>query len=123
MIEPSDCDLWNMGMSREEFEDDEQPKHNIYRDGKIYVLSEKCSTCIFRPHERPVSGARVAELVRDTKDVEGATVVCHHTLDGDNAICRGWYDRLADRDPVLQMAKAMDVIEEVPPPEDWKAES
>jgi hypothetical protein len=23
MIEPSDCDLWNMGMSREEFEQDE----------------------------------------------------------------------------------------------------
>lgn len=96
------------------------PEHNIYRDGKIHVLSEECATCIFKPHSRPVDGARVAGMVRDAKDEDGATVVCHSTLYRDeepqHAICRGWYDRLGDRDNVLRIAKAMDVIEEVPPP-------
>ena len=38
--------------------------HNIFRDGKVHVLSEECKTCIFNPHTRPVSGARVAGMVR-----------------------------------------------------------
>lgn len=87
--------------------------HNTYRDGKVHVLSEKCATCIFKPKERPVDGARVAGMVRDTKDEPGATVVCHHTLynqEQENAICRGWYDRFAYMDPVLRLAQTMDRI-------------
>ena len=101
-----------------------EERHNVYRDGKVHLLSEKCATCIFKPHERPVSGARVAGMVRDTMDTDGATVVCHHTLyqkEGDpqeNAICRGWYDRLGDRDSLLQVAERMGIIKEVPPPVD-----
>lgn len=92
-------------------------EHDIYRDGKVHVLSEMCSTCIFRPATRPVSGARVAGMVRDTKDTPGATVPCHHTLgyleeDAEhNAICRGWWDRFADADPILRLAVAMDVVQ------------
>jgi hypothetical protein len=89
-------------------------KHNIYRDGKIHVLSEMCATCIFNPKTRPVGGARVAGMVRGTKDTEGATVPCHNTLYGPkpkrNAICRGWYDRLGDRDIILKLAEALDII-------------
>ena len=95
--------------------DSDWPPHNIFRDNKVHVLSEKCATCIFRPHTRPVEGSVVAEMVRDTKDNPGATVVCHHTLGTEpqkNAICRGWYDRFASIDPVLRMANNMDVIEE-----------
>ena len=101
-----------------------EERHNVYRDGKVHLLSEKCATCIFRPHERPVSGARVAGMVRATMDTDGATVVCHKTLyqkEGDpqeNAICRGWYDRLGDRDSILQVAERMGIIKEVPPPVD-----
>jgi len=98
-------------------------EHNIYRDGKVHVLSEMCGTCIFNPHTRPVSGARVAGMVRETMKEEGATVVCHSTLynadgkeDEEYAICRGWYDRLAGRDNVLRLAAAMNVIQEVPLP-------
>lgn len=86
---------------------------NVYRDGKVHVLSEKCRSCIFRPDVRPVPGSRVAELVRQTKDEPGATVPCHVTLytpDTDDAICRGWFDRLADADPVLQLARTLDAI-------------
>lgn len=89
------------------------PEHNVYRDGKLHVMSDECSTCIFRPATRPVPGARVAEMVRETKDADGATVICHHTIMGttDNAICRGWFDRLGERDPIVQLAVAMDIIE------------
>lgn len=94
------------------------PSHNIYRDGKVHVLSEECKTCIFKPHTRPVDGRRVAGMVRDTKDEDGATVVCHSTLykpEDRHAICRGWFDRLGDRDPILRLAGAMGVIEEQEP--------
>lgn len=90
-------------------------KHNVYRDGKVHVLREECATCIFKPKSRPVDGARVAEMVRDTKDEDGATVVCHSTLYDktvDNAICRGWWDRLGDRDNTIRLAKALGVVEE-----------
>lgn len=96
-------------------------EHNIYREGKVHVLSELCSSCIFKPHERPVSGARVAGMVRATMDTDGATVVCHHTLyqeEQENAICRGWLDRFGDRDSLLQAAERMGIIKEVPPPVD-----
>lgn len=95
-------------------------EHNIFRDGKVHVLSKECATCIFKPHSRPVDGARVGGMVRDTMDTDGATVVCHSTLyrsgKQENAICRGWYDRLGDRDSILQVADRLGIIQEVPPP-------
>lgn len=96
--------------------------HNVFRDGKVHVLSQECVTCIFNPHTRPVAGARVASMVRETMNTDGGSVVCHSTLyepEGapkENAVCRGWYDRLADRDPIFRLAQVMGVIEEVPPP-------
>ena len=93
----------------------ESGAHNVYRDGKVHVLSEECGTCIFKPKTRPVDGARVAGLVRETKDEDGATVICHSTLyRGEpeaHAVCRGWWDRFADQDGTLRLAAALDVIE------------
>lgn len=46
---------------------------------------------------------------------DGGNVVCHSTLyvrPRRNAICRGWYDRLADRDIYFRWAQALDIIEE-----------
>lgn len=100
---------------------------NVYRDGKVHVLSEECATCIFRPATRPVDGARVAELVKDTMNEDGSTVVCHSTLykDGErkHAICRGWYDRLARKDGILQVAERMGIIEEQEPNPAWQSEA
>lgn len=90
-------------------------EHNIYRGGEVHVLADKCATCIFKPRERPVDGARVAGMVRDTMDTDGATVVCHSTLYDeavDNAVCRGWWDRFADRDATLRLAKALGIVVE-----------
>lgn len=96
------------------------PEHNVYREGKVHVLAAECATCIFNPHTRPVDGARVAGMVRDTMEEQGASVVCHSTLyrgePEEHAVCRGWWSRLAHRDPILRLAMAMGVIEEVPPP-------
>jgi len=94
---------------------------NVYRDGEVHVLSRECATCIFNPHTRPIEGARVAEMVTETKDEPGSTVICHSTLYKDSgparhAICRGWFDRLGDRDPILRLARAMDVVVEQEPP-------
>jgi len=96
--------------------------HNIFRDGKVHVLSEECATCIFKPHERPVVGARVAELVRGTIAKDGSTVVCHSTLFVDegeqgNAVCRGWFDRLGQKDNLMMLAEHMNIVEFQKPPE------
>lgn len=59
------------------------------------------------------------EMVRDTMDTEGATVVCHSTLNTRpkrNAVCRGWYDRLGMRDNLLRLARAMGLIQWQDPP-------
>lgn len=98
------------------------PRHNIYRDGKVHVLAAECATCIFKPNSRPVDGARVAGMVRETLEEDAATVVCHSTLyrrDVQHAICRGWYDRLGDRSMTLRLAVATGNLEEDPvPPKD-----
>jgi hypothetical protein len=87
-------------------------RHNIYRGGRVHVMERECDTCIFRPKDRFVPGARVAEMVRETTD-DGATVVCHATLiaDTDNAVCRGWWDRLADKDATCRLAVALELVE------------
>lgn len=101
-------------------DEDAHPAGNTYRNGKVHVLSRECETCIFKPKSRPVDGARVAGMVRDTIAEDGATVTCHSTLytgeEEEHAICRGWWDRLAHRDPILRLAVAMDIIEEQEPP-------
>lgn len=87
--------------------------HNVYRDGKVHVLSERCETCIFRAgnlmHLKP---GRVKDMVDQCLENESA-IPCHKTLDGDNAICRGYYDGYADRTMTLRLAKFFEIIEEV----------
>lgn len=89
-----------------------------YSRGKIHVMSEMCSTCVFRPgnlmHLQP---GRLKELV-DVNVGEGAALTCHKTTFGQSdqeAVCRGYYDSQKDRVPALQLAQAMDIIEEVAP--------
>lgn len=95
---------------------------NVFREGRVHVLSEECATCVFKPHERPVPGARVAEIVRDTKDEDGSTLICHSTIlyAEDHAICRGWYDRLSDRDSIVSTAKQWGMVEFDEPPQKEK---
>jgi len=84
---------------------------NAYRDGKVHLMSEKCPTCVFRPgnlmHLEP---GRVAEMVKEAKAEESA-IICHSTLDGDNAVCRGFFDRHSTA--TLQLAERFGVLKEV----------
>lgn len=98
-------------------------RSNVFRDGKVHILSEECATCIFKPATRPVDGARVAGLVRDTMNEDGSTVVCHSTLYKDSerkhAVCRGWADRLGQRDAYIRLAEAIGIIEYQEPNPEW----
>lgn len=90
-----------------------------YRDGKVHVLSEKCATCIFRPGNlMSLEPGRVKGMV-DGSLAENTAITCHATLyqsEVPEALCRGFVDAYGDRSPVLRMAQAMGVLEEVPPP-------
>lgn len=94
---------------------------NTFRDGKVHVMHEECENCLFHPKTRLVDAKVVAEIVRETKDDAGATFTCHlASLCGEDAICRGWYNHFGKRDPILQMAESMGIIEEQEFPETYK---
>ena len=82
---------------------------NTFRNGKVHVLSEQCKTCIFRPGNlMQLSRGRVKEMVRLSKKTE-SYIVCHSTLEGDTAVCRGFFDR--HRTQPLQIAERLGYIE------------
>lgn len=89
----------------------------VFRDGRVHVLAEQCATCIFRPgnpmHLQP---GRVKGMVDACRETDGGNIPCHSTLGGDRAICRGFWDAYAAEDPILRLAQALDVVEEVPLP-------
>jgi hypothetical protein len=85
---------------------------NAYRNGKVMVCEKQCTTCIFRPGNlMRLAPGRVENMVKNAI-VEQSAIICHDTLDGDNAVCRGFFDR-HKHDTVLGMAERLGVIEEV----------
>jgi hypothetical protein len=85
------------------------PRHNAYRDGRVHVCIAQCPTCIFRPKNRMrLAPGRVADMVALATRNESA-IVCHDTLDGDNAVCRGFFDRHPTQP--LQVAERLGLIE------------
>lgn len=87
--------------------------HNIYRDGHVHVQREECSTCIFRKgNVMHLHAGRVRNMVDEAIAAESC-IVCHQTLDGDGAVCRGFYDRY--QTPPLQIAELLGVVREVDP--------
>jgi hypothetical protein len=90
-----------------------------YRDGRIHVLSERCSTCVFRAGNlMHLRSGRLADLVRTNLAADTA-FSCHETLheDGvDQALCRGYVDAYGEQVTPLRMAAALDRFTEVDPP-------
>lgn len=88
-------------------------KHEVYRDGEIHVLSQKCDTCIFRP-------GNLMHLAEDRKNRMAAEAVanqsvipCHKTIYGEDvkpAICRGYWDVHQKDVGLLQAAKRMGIV-------------
>lgn len=89
-------------------------------DGRMRMLAERCSTCIFRPgnlmHLHP---GRLAALVAAAHRADGF-IVCHSTLVGvapegfRPAVCRGFADRYSTN--ALRIMGRIGGIVEVDPP-------
>lgn len=96
-----------------------------YRDGRVHVMSEKCSTRVFRPGNlmrlRP---GRLKELTDHTQST-GIPFSCHQTLPyaeaeyvahyGGAALCRGAVDVYGHESPTMRLAYALEVVTEVAP--------
>lgn len=71
-------------------------KRNSFRDGRVHVLAEMCSTCVFAPGNRMrLEPGRLAGMVRSATEADSA-IICHSTIyrdDVDEAVCRGFFDR------------------------------
>lgn len=82
---------------------------NAYRDGKVHVCKAMCSTCIFHEGNRMnLRDGRVEDMVEIATKSESA-IICHATLDGDNAVCRGFFDQ--HKTSTLQIAERMGIVE------------
>lgn len=96
-------------------------KPGPYRDGRIHVLTDRCSTCIFRRGAFYLPPGRLKEIV-DTNLESGGAITCHETLTdygpklAPPAVCRGFYDAHKDSVPALRLAQLMGLIEEDPTP-------
>lgn len=89
-------------------------KHNAFRDGKVHLCKTMCKTCIFRPGNLAnLEPGRVEQMVRQAEKNESA-IICHATLQGDNAVCRGFFENHSTYP--LRLARAFGVLEEIVPP-------
>lgn len=65
---------------------------NAYRNGKVHIMDRRCDTCIFRPGNlMNLDHGRRDDMVKQATTNETA-IICHSTLSGDNAVCRGFFE-------------------------------
>lgn len=91
-------------------------KPGPYREGRIHVLADRCSTCVFRPgNPMNLGEGRLADLIESNLSADSA-LTCHQTLpnnpayEAPPALCRGFFDAYAREVTALRMAVAMDLI-------------
>lgn len=76
---------------------------NSYRNGRVHVRARRCPTCVFRHGNLMHLDGMIAEA-----EANESAIICHDTLDGDNAVCRGFFD-LHPTQP-LQIAARLDLV-------------
>jgi hypothetical protein len=85
----------------------------VAREDGVHVLSEKCSTCIFRPgNQMSLQKGRVRGMV-DGAVADESCIPCHKTIyeeDVQPAICRGFWDAHRHRVGTLQVAERLDMV-------------
>lgn len=85
----------------------------VYSDGKVHVMKDKCSTCIFRPgNPMTLTPGRVKEMV-ETSVANGSAITCHKTIHGQaeqKAVCRGFFDSYKEQVPALRLAEAERIL-------------
>lgn len=92
-----------------------------WRGERVHVLADRCSTCVFRPHNlMNLQDGRLQNLVKTNREGDTA-LTCHQTLeqnkyDAEPAVCRGYFDAYGDEVTPLRLAKIMGLIEEDSPP-------
>lgn len=95
-----------MSMSR-------RSEHNVYRHGRVHVCRKQCATCIFRPGNKfHLDPGRLDSMVAEAT-ANDSTIICHDTLSGDNAACRGFFDK--HKTSPLQIAERLGLVEWVEP--------
>jgi hypothetical protein len=95
-------------------------------DGRMRLLSEMCSTCVFRPEGRgrlfAITNERVRQLIQEAL-ANDRYIVCHSTLPGvppkgyRPAVCRGFADRYSTN-PLRIMGRLGGIVEVDPPPKE-----
>jgi hypothetical protein len=89
-----------------------------WRDGRVWVLAVKCSTCIFRPgNKMHLNAGRVDAMVQECLEQQ-SVIPCHQTLDGPRSTCRGFWDLYHQDIVPLVLAQAMDLVEYDEPPKE-----
>ena len=84
-------------------------RHNAFRDGKVHVCRRMCKTCIFRPgNPMNLEPGRVTDMVDEAVASQSA-IICHSSLTGENAVCRGFFDHHPT--VPLRLAMAIDRVE------------
>jgi hypothetical protein len=77
---------------------------------KFHVKRQRCATCIYRK-DSPLDLERLEDQVRDKHMGFTGYRVCHH---GNDACCRGFWDRHRDEFPAGQIAQRLKLVEFVP---------
>lgn len=121
--EPMDAEdaLWEPS----DEDDDPSMSPDPYRDGKVHVMSEKCSTCVFRPGNIMHLPPGRLKALTDHAQETGVPFSCHQTLPyaskehseyyGGSALCAGAVENYGDSSPFVLLARDWDVIEPVQP--------
>lgn len=89
-------------------------KTQIAVDGKVNVRATACDHCLFSK-DRLVSGAQARDIIRTTRDTDGASFICHRgqVSDEPDSVCRTWFDKYAAEDMYFRLAIGLDLIREV----------
>lgn len=87
---------------------------DVFRDGRVHVRATPCHECLLGPN-RLVSGGRAREIIRHTRYTDAASFICHrHQVSDEPAsICSAWFDRYAEEDRLLQLAKRVGIVTRV----------
>ena len=91
----------------------------VAREDGVHVLSDKCSTCIFRPGNlMDLQPGRVKGMV-DAAIADDSCIPCHKTIYDENiepSICRGFWDSYRHRSWPLRLAESLGrIIFDKPP--------
>jgi hypothetical protein len=86
---------------------------NVFRDDRLHVMSKKCSTCIYRPGNLMRLNPGRKDQMETEAVAEQGTIPCHKTLDGDMAICRGFFDTQKHNVGLLSAAERIGIVKEV----------